>query len=343
MVDEQILDSKKSSSRSKSLQSKSSGKDNKDKTATGVRFPGSALLFKFCLAIMNHRSDRKSSSIHDQEIGNILDYNPSDTSHWKKGKKAVKSIHALDALAETLDVDVELLQTVASAAIDFEEAWVEFLECEELRSFQMHMSELKVVERVERNKKLEMVAARILSEAGISAAPVFLPELFNCLDFVTLQPVEVVDRLARSTKTKQNQYTIRYRKGDIRAHTRLSIAKELAKILIVSERERFSELPEKNEEFLAGDVSALASAILIPQTLLRTNIAKQNLKLSLVKTLSEMFWTPKCTVRARVANLALQKSSRETLQAEPLVVMQMGMKRNVVRDFNDDDSMKSAS
>ncbi|MEN9825187.1 MAG: hypothetical protein RI953_932, partial [Pseudomonadota bacterium] len=93
------------------------------------RFPHSAVLFKFCLRVLETR--RTDSKVHDQDVGNILDYNPSDTSHWKRGKKAVRSIFALEALSRELDVDVELIEDVASGALDFDEAWFDFCESEE--------------------------------------------------------------------------------------------------------------------------------------------------------------------------------------------------------------------
>ena len=36
---------------------------------------------------------KKKHKLHDQEIGAILDFNPSDCSHWKKGEKNIKSIY----------------------------------------------------------------------------------------------------------------------------------------------------------------------------------------------------------------------------------------------------------
>jgi hypothetical protein len=314
----------------------------KDKNSAEVRFPGSSMLFKFCLGVVNHRSDKKSSSIHDQEIGNILQYNPSDTSHWKRGKKAVKSIYALEALGNALLVDVDLLQLVASGSIDFDEAWVEFLETEEIRALQQQLTPQKILERVARNKSLELVATKILSDAQISTVPVFLPEIFSHLDFITLQPTEIVERLARGTKNKPNNYTIRYRKGDIRAHTRMAIAKELAKIIILSEREKFPNLPEKNDDFLLGDVSCLAAAILMPQNMFKSNVTKQILKSSLVRTLVETFWAPQCFVRARLASLALQKADDVVLLSEPLFLKpQAQAKPRVVVDFSEDEAKAS--
>ena len=93
------------------------------------RFPNSVVLFKFCLRALEFRS--KSNKIHDQAIGEILNFNPSDTSHWKRGKKSVRSIYALQTLAETLNIETELLNDIASGDVDFDEAWLEFLDAEE--------------------------------------------------------------------------------------------------------------------------------------------------------------------------------------------------------------------
>ena len=42
--------------------------------------------------------DQRNGKVHDQEVGAILSFNPSDCSHWKRGEKHVKSVFALAKL-----------------------------------------------------------------------------------------------------------------------------------------------------------------------------------------------------------------------------------------------------
>ncbi len=60
--------------------------------AIPAKYTNSVALFKFCQRILYIQ--RSSGKINDQEIGQILGFNPSDCSHWKRGEKNVKSVFA---------------------------------------------------------------------------------------------------------------------------------------------------------------------------------------------------------------------------------------------------------
>ena len=60
-----------------------------------VKFPNAIHLFKFCHRVL---SNQKGSRINDQDVGNILGFNPSDCSHWKRGEKNVRSVFSIAAL-----------------------------------------------------------------------------------------------------------------------------------------------------------------------------------------------------------------------------------------------------
>ena len=82
-----------------------------------VKFPNSVQLFKFCQKVL---SPQKGEKIHDQEVGAILEFNPSDCSRWKRGEKSVPSVFSLAKLAEALQVEISLIHDVASRASDLE-------------------------------------------------------------------------------------------------------------------------------------------------------------------------------------------------------------------------------
>ena len=71
------------------------------KRSGAAKFPNSVQLFKFCQKVMMHQ---KGGKVRDQEVGSILNFNPSDCSHWKRGEKNVRSVFALAKLADTLGV-----------------------------------------------------------------------------------------------------------------------------------------------------------------------------------------------------------------------------------------------
>lgn len=277
------------------------------------RFPHSAVLFKFCLRVLETR--RTDSKVHDQDVGNILDYNPSDTSHWKRGKKAVRSIFALEALSRELDVDVELIEDVASGALDFDEAWFDFCESEEesrLSKNQAGLTFSKV--RRDRQLVLEQVAQVLTSRAGASSVPVFLPELLSAVPYIQTVQAEMTDRLARSNRLKPGQYVIRYRKGDLTAHIRCAIAREVARIILVSEREQFN-LPPRSEDTSTTEIIDLANALLVPSELLKAELTKVPARANMVQYLSDLFWVPKVVIRSRLVTLLMKDAVDAVFQA----------------------------
>ena len=76
-----------------------------------LRYPHSASLFRFCRKILDHKYD--GVRVIDQDIGQILGFDPADCSHWKKGKKNIRSIHAMKSIAGHLGIDEHLVADVA--------------------------------------------------------------------------------------------------------------------------------------------------------------------------------------------------------------------------------------
>jgi hypothetical protein len=89
------------------------------KRSGAVKFPNSVQLFKFCHKVM---LTQRGGKVHDQEVGAILGFNPSDCSHWKRGEKNVRSVFALAQLSEALGVESTLIHDVASGACQLDEA-----------------------------------------------------------------------------------------------------------------------------------------------------------------------------------------------------------------------------
>lgn len=288
------------------------------KASEAQRFPQSAVLFKFCLRVLETR--KPDGKVHDQDVGNILDYNPSDTSHWKRGKKAVRSIFALEALSRALDVDIELIEDIASGALDFDEAWFDFCESEdEARQSKVQSGLTYSKVRRDRQLMMEHVAQSISTRAGTSSVPVFLPELLNAVPFIQLVQADVTDRLARSNRVKPGQYVIRYRKGDLTSHIRCAIAREVARIILMSEREQFM-LPPRSEETTTTEIIDLANALLVPSDLLKAELTKVPARANMVQYLSDLFWVPKVVIRSRLVTLLMKDAGDAIFQA-PTVAM----------------------
>ncbi|NBO39089.1 hypothetical protein EBU99_10960 [bacterium] len=282
------------------------------------RFPQSAVLFKFCLRVLEAR--RTDGKVHDQDVGNILDYNPSDTSHWKRGKKAVRSIFALEALSRELDVDIELIEDIASGGLEFDEAWFDFCESEEEARVSKVQGGLTFSKnRRDRQVLMEEVARNLTSRAGVTSVPVYLPEVMTALPFIQLVQAEVTDKLARSNRLKPGQYVIRYRKGDLTAHIRCAIAREVARIILLSERDQFM-LPVRTEETTTTEIIDLANALLVPAELLKAELTKVPARANMVQYLADLFWVPKVVIRSRLVTLLMRDAGEVVFQSPTLTM-----------------------
>src|SRR3954463_14409174 len=101
------------------------------KRSGAAKFPNSVQLFKFCQKVL---MSQRGGKVHDQEVGSILNFNPSDCSHWKRGEKNVRSVFSLAKLAETLQIETSLVHDVASGAVGLDEAYYEWQESSSFRA-----------------------------------------------------------------------------------------------------------------------------------------------------------------------------------------------------------------
>ena len=89
-----------------------------------IKYPNSLNLFQFCRRVLDHKFG--GIRVIDQDVGQILGFDPADCSHWKKGKKNIRSIQAIKTIADHLGVDEKLVVDVASGEISDCEAFHEY-------------------------------------------------------------------------------------------------------------------------------------------------------------------------------------------------------------------------
>ena len=77
-----------------------------------LKYPNSANLFHFCKSVL----DIKFGSVRviDQDVGQILDFDPADCSHWKRVRRNIKSYAAAKSIAGHLRVDEALIFNILS-------------------------------------------------------------------------------------------------------------------------------------------------------------------------------------------------------------------------------------
>ncbi len=281
------------------------------KRSETVKFPNSIQLFKFCQKVMMHQ--RGNKKVNDQEIGNILEFNPSDCSHWKRGEKSVRSVFALAKLSETLNVEASLIHDLASGAAGLDEAFFEYLESNSITATITKARDVGEDAMVAARQRVETFVAQLHSQSQFTTAPLYLPEVIRFFSFVQMQPIEMIDRLSRVLRTKPGHYVINYRKGDLKAQTRMSVLKDLARIIFEAERTRFPELGAVNEKLAAYEQLIFVSTLLAPRTMLLDEMARLDSRRNVVSELSALFWIPKSLLTFQLQQVIRQAPATSTL------------------------------
>lgn len=263
------------------------------KRSGAAKFPNSVQLFKFCQKVLSHQ---RQARIRDQEVGAILGFNPSDCSHWKRGEKNVRSVFALAKLAEAMQVETSLVHDVASGAATLDEAYFEYLESRLYKEAFAKLRELSATEQEDIRSRIQKFVDRIHEQSEFTTPPLYLPEVMRFFSFITTQPVDMIDKLSRVLRIKQGQYCIHYRKGDLKPQTRMSMVKDLARIIFQGERERFPELGATHPELVNFEEIYFTVNLLAPKQMLQAEMAKLDSRKNVVNELATLFWLPKSLV-----------------------------------------------
>lgn len=263
------------------------------KRSGATKFPNSVQLFKFCQKVMMHQ---KGGKVRDQEVGAILSFNPSDCSHWKRGEKHVRSVFALAKLSEALQVESSLIHDVASGAANLEEAFFEYLESRAYKDAYQRVSELPEDRQHEIRERVLAFVTTIQDQSSFTTPPLYLPEVMRFFSFVSTQSAEMMDKLSRILRVKPGQYCIHFRKGDLKSQTRMSMVKDLARIVFEGERARFPELGTLDPETVAFEETLFCANLLAPKSMLLSEMSKLDARRNVVAELAALFWVPKSLV-----------------------------------------------
>ncbi len=263
------------------------------KRSGAVKFPNSVQLFKFCQKVL---MAQKGGKVHDQEVGSILSFNPSDCSHWKRGEKNVRSVFSLAKLAEALQVETTLVHDVASGAVGLDEAFYEWQESNGFKALLAKAAEADPQIVAAARQRVETFVAQLHEQCEFTTPPLYVPEVLRFFAFVSTQPTDMMDKLSRILRVKPGQYSIQYRKGDLKSQTRMCMVKDLARILFEGERERFPELGKAQANLVEMEETLFCASLLVPKSVLLAEMAKLDSRKNVISELAALFWVPKSLI-----------------------------------------------
>lgn len=237
------------------------------------KYPHSATLFQFCKKVLELKYQGHAKRVIDQDVGAILGYDPADCSHWKKGKKHLKSLTALQTLAKNLDATDDLIIAIALGQLDLEEALYEY---NGYSAFQDHLTNEK--------QNITLLAERIIAKGGFTEAPIYLPQILK------LFPELHLDEEAKQTKPFE----------------RFQLAKKIFHFLGKNESHPFisdiwGDLYTHNPVFYEDESLAqlFAGCLLVPKYLLFVECAKLSNSVQLIDELASLFWVSKSLINQR--------------------------------------------
>ena len=294
-----------------------------------MKYPSAANLFRFCRRVLDHKYG--GVRVIDQDVGQILGFDPADCSQWKKGKKNIRSIQAIRNIAQHLGLDEKLVVDIAAGEVDEVEAYFEYTgygACsfdskffEEAKKDYYRKNSSSWSKHKEKDFQeyfdpdspvIDEAVKAIHERIKFCEAPLYLPEIVSAYPDLRLIPDESLswDDPGKVVRTEKDQgkVAIYYTKGaEIRPYVRYRIAKAMCEYFIPS-RELEIENADKYAE-VAFDVisNVFASKLLIPSELLRKEMSSINLAKDVVTQLAETFWVSKTFMNRRLRQILSQE------------------------------------
>jgi hypothetical protein len=295
-----------------------------------IKYPHSKSLFNFCRRVLDHKYG--GIRVIDQDVGSILGFDPADCSHWKKGKKNIRSIQAMKSIAKHLGVDERLVVDVASGELDDSEAYYEFngygyfrvddkiLESAKKDFYRKHAStwtrdkEQEFRARFDVNEpRIAAVIKEIHQKINFSEAPLYLPEVAASYPKLRLTPVQMADDVADAESVNVvangDVTEIKYKAGrEARPYMRFRLAKEIGRFFLKENGLLpAADLGEHAVHITEVQMNLFAAKLLTPVELIRKEMTQINVSKDIVSQLAEVFWVSKTFMNVRLKDI-LQSS-----------------------------------
>ncbi len=271
------------------------------------RYPHSATLFRFCKEALTLRHGGQVKVI-DQDVGALLSFDPADCSHWKKGRKNIRSLDMLRLLSTQFQINEQVLIDIVAGRITLDEA---LLDLNDYKVRLQHSATRNVQGSDLLRKKLNtdktiLIRSRFRDIA--QTAQVFLRhvrfsdttiDFHNLKTHITVQPDP---HLATVTQTdRQNGQTIiRYRGEQWQGHTRFLVLREVCKELHRERCDIFSAFFELTEDDVDAIAHTFAAQTLVPTDELRHEMHALDPSKNVIEQLAEKFGLPKTLMNQRI-------------------------------------------
>ena len=298
-----------------------------------IKYPHSATLFQFCRRVLDHKFG--GIRVIDQDVGQILGFDPADCSHWKKGKKNIRSIHAMRSIADHLDVDEKLVVDVASGEMTATEAYFEYagygatfvdpkvIDLAKKDYYRRHTHtwsrdmemEFKAYFSID-EQEIDRVVDHIHRKIDFKEAPLYLPEIVAAFPHLKLQ----TDDSESAKSSESTPFPVRFRQDSevteisypadikMKPYIRYQIAKCLSRSFLVDKSDPPRDMASHFEHIHEVQANIFATKLLTPGNLVKKELANLNVAKDIVSQLAEVFWVSKTLMNRRLKEI-LQSTS----------------------------------
>jgi hypothetical protein len=285
------------------------------------RYPNAATLFRFCKEALEIRYEGNVKVI-DQDVGAILGYDPADCSHWKKGKKNIRSLSTLRTIADHLAIDERLLIDIAAGKVGFDEAIFEFRgygafslqgrTTENLKKeffkdptrYRSEESKLTFEDLFDVDRSgVAAVVQNIIQAGQFEEAPLYVPELVQSFTNFKVIADETMTESFKVISTGEAEnlvIQVMYKGSEMRPYLRYLVARELFKFLVNSHHAFSTKLRVCPPEVMDIRANLFAGLLLVPGQMLRKEVEKVDTAKDIVTQLSDTFWVSKAMMNQRL-------------------------------------------
>jgi hypothetical protein len=249
------------------------------------RFPHSAELFKFCKEVLVSKKN-SHSKVTDQDVGALLGFDPADCTHWKYGRKNIRSIQNMNQLASALELDLRSLIDLSLGKNALFDALLEY------RGSGDFLCEAK------EREILHSHANSLIQLSGIQSPPILTPEFSQIFSDIEMKGKEDQDEYVASS-FEDGKYLITWKKQErIGTAMRFLMTKQLAETLLKKEPlVGHAHLSASRHEVLAN---LFALFLLIPSHLLQIACRQCDPACDLVEQLMGRFWLSRTLINIRL-------------------------------------------
>ena len=284
------------------------------------KYPESAILFKFCRAALSLKY-QGNVKIIDQDIGAILDFDPADCSHWKKGKKNIRTLKSINAIANFLNIDNRLLFDLALGRKNLEEVYFEFEKCGNFkfnnntidtlrkdyfrsqRSWDTYDRSQGSFEKIFSLKYSEInkIVEKIISE--LEGKPTNLNNIVNLFENITIINNTFTEEnvvFDRKTYSGSTSLIIILKNLKIKPYLVYQCYKEIAKFLTETKHPWFSAFKDITKHAYLIHINIFASILLLPKQALLDKIKDINCTKDITEEISYSTGIPRVLINQRL-------------------------------------------